>query len=509
MQPIIALVGRQNVGKSTLFNRFTRSRDALVANFPGLTRDRKYGKSALQGFDFIVIDTAGITENEVGVDAATAAQSLEAVEESDFILFLVDGREGINVQDEFLASRLRRQDKPVILVMNKSDGIDEVTAQSDFYSLGLGEPVTIAASHGRGINKLLDHVFFSDGVLHRKSVLQEEKKSDFISKQSAVTDFIPMEINASSDLVNPKIDEKYSDRIRLAVIGRPNVGKSTLINRMLGEERVVVYDQAGTTRDSVFIPYERNGQSYTLIDTAGVRRRGKVKETVEKFSVVKTLQAINEAHVVLLLVDAREGLTDQDLHLLSFAMESGRALVLAVNKWDGLSDSDRKDVVDELERRLGFLSYVKINFISALHGSGVGNLYEPVCEAFTAATMRWPTAKLTQILEDAIANHSTPMVNGRRIKLRYCHMGGLNPPRLVIHGNQTDEVPSSYVRYLENTYRRVLKLTGTPIKVEFKGSENPYQGRKNKLTERQLKKRQRMITHIKRAEKKKVGSRRK
>ncbi len=468
MTPVIALVGRPNVGKSTLFNRLTRSRDALVANVAGLTRDRKYGEGKVGLKPYIVVDTGGISGDEEGIDSAMAEQSLTAIEEADIVLFLVDARAGLTAADEMIADHLRRQGKPYHLVMNKVDSIDADQAAADFAALGIGDAYQIAAVHGRGVRSMIENVL--------GDIEQEDEASD-------------------EDAVQAK-------GIKISIVGRPNVGKSTLVNRMLGEERVVVYDQAGTTRDSVYIPYERFGQEYTLIDTAGVRRRGKVKEAIEKFSVIKTLQAIEDANVVVMVFDAREGIVDQDLHLLGFVLESGRAVVLAINKWDGMQEDEKKQIKEELARRLGFINFARLHMISAKHGTGVGHLYDSIEEAYECATRKLSTNQLTRILEDAVSEHQPPLVHGRRIKLRYCHAGGMNPPTLVIHGNQTDAVPNAYRRYLENTFRKVLKIMGTPIRVEFRSGENPFEGRKNKLNDRQLKKKRRLMDHVRKAKKK-------
>lgn len=472
MKPVIALVGRPNVGKSTLFNRLTRTRDALVADMPGLTRDRKYGEGRVDEQTFIVIDTGGISGDEEGIDSHMARQSLQAVREADIVLFLVDAQVGLAASDEILAKELRASDKPVHLVVNKIDGLNEEVVVADFFSLGLGTPFAIAASHGRGVSHLIN------------TVLQEVKDA------------------------GETLDEAPEDAgIKIAAIGRPNVGKSTLINRMLGEERVVVYDMPGTTRDSIYIPFERRDKKYTLIDTAGVRRRGKVAETVEKFSVIKTLQAIEDANVVILVLDARESIVDQDLHLLGFVLETGRSLVIAINKWDGMDQDAKQQVKVDIERRLGFINFAKIHFISALHGTGVGELYESIERAYASAHKRLSSNKLTQYLEDMVAEHQPPLVKGRRIKLRYAHMGGSNPPTIVIHGNQTESVPHSYRRYIENTFRNIMKLEGTPIRIEFKTGDNPYAGRRNTLTPRQQHKKRRMMSHVKKQEKKRKQKR--
>ncbi len=463
MLPVVALVGRPNVGKSTLFNRLTRSRDALVANHAGLTRDRKYGRAEFGGRDFIVIDTGGISGNEDGMDAAMAAQSLQAIDEADVVLLLVDARAGLAAADRGIARHLRQSGKTTLLVANKIDGLDPELALLDFYELGLGRPWPASASHGRGVPSLLE---------------------------ALVEAFVPLG-EAETDPA-----EAADKGLRIAIIGRPNVGKSTLVNRLLGEDRVVVYDQPGTTRDSIYIDYQRDGKAYTLIDTAGVRRRKNVRLTVEKFSIVKALQAVQDANVVIVVMDGQEGIVEQDLHLLGFAIDSGRALVLAVNKWDGLEDGQRRRIRDEIDRRLHFIDFAKVHYISALHGSGVGNLYPSIDAAYHAATADLSTPRLTRILQDAVQDHAPPMINGRRIKMRYAHPGGANPPIIVIHGNQLDAVPDSYRRYLEKVFRRELKLFGTPVRIQFRGNENPFAGRRNTLTPRQQAKRERLKSHV-------------
>ncbi|MDO6442142.1 MULTISPECIES: ribosome biogenesis GTPase Der [unclassified Marinobacter] len=449
MTPVIALVGRPNVGKSTLFNQMTRSRDALVADFPGLTRDRKYGEGTYEDQRFIVIDTGGLTGIEEGLDVEMARQSLQAIDEADIVLFLVDGRAGLMAGDELIADHLRRSGKKGHLVVNKTDGQDPDIAAADFYSLGFDSIFMIAASHNRGVRSMLELLLPSE---------EDREEAD----------------NAN----------KYPG-IRIGIVGRPNVGKSTLVNRMLGEDRVVVYDMPGTTRDSVYIPYERHEKQYTLIDTAGIRRRKNVNEAVEKFSIIKTLKAIDDAHVVILVIDAREGLVDQDLHLIGFVLDAGRSLVVAVNKWDGMDPEERARVKEQVKRRLDFLDYADKHYISALHGSGVGVMYESVEACYESAMAKWPTNRLTTILEDAISQHQPPLVRGRRIKLRYAHQGGSNPPVIVVHGNQTAALPGSYKRYLENTFRKVLKVTGSPIRFEFRSSENPFVGNVDRKTPRQ------------------------
>jgi len=460
MLPVIALVGRPNVGKSTLFNRLTKSRDALVADQPGLTRDRKYGIGRLGAQPYLVVDTGGISGERQGVDVLMEQQVQQAIGEADRVLFIIDGRDGLAAGDQAIAEGLRRTGKAITLVVNKTESLDYDSISGDFFSLGLGEPVPIAAAHGRGVNGLID------GVLE---TLPEPDRSE------------------SSDV---------ESGIQIAVVGRPNVGKSTLVNRLLGEERVVAFDQPGTTRDSIYIPFESDGKQYTLIDTAGVRRRARISEVVEKFSVIKTLQSMAQANVVLLVLDAQQGITDQDAGLAGHVVESGRALVVAINKWDGLSSDERERIKSEMQRRLPFLDFADWRFISALHGSGVGHLLAAVDAAYKAATCDFKTAELTRILEDAVAEHQPPMVNGRRIKLRYAHQGGRNPPIIVIHGNQTSAVPAAYQRYLMNRFRSVFKLRGTPLRIQFKTGDNPFAGRRNKLTDRQQKKRGRLMKFV-------------
>lgn len=496
MVPVVALVGRPNVGKSTLFNRLTRTRDALVADFPGLTRDRKYGRAEVDGQEFIIIDTGGIDGAEEGIETHMAAQSLLAIEEADIVLFLVDARAGMMPADMAIAKHLRSRDnKTTFAVANKIDGIDQDQALGEFYSLGLGEVMPIAASHGRGVNQLISRSLIpfygepesEDG----RELTEEEANAAYWAEQEAQTEAAEAKLE-EDDNFNP-VDQP----IKLAIVGRPNVGKSTLTNRILGEDRVVVFDMPGTTRDSIYIPMERDGREYVLIDTAGVRKRGKVTETVEKFSVIKTLKAIEDANVVLLVIDAREGISDQDLSLLGFILNAGRSLVLAVNKWDGMSTEDRDHVKDMLELRLGFVDFARIHFISALHGSGVGNLFDSVQEAYDCATRRVSTALVTRIMKMAEDDHQPPLVRGRRVKLKYAHAGGYNPPIIVIHGNQVSDLPDGYKRYLMNYFRQSLKVMGTPIRIQFKEGENPFADKKNTLTASQLRKRKRLLSHIK------------
>jgi len=454
MLPVIALVGRPNVGKSTLFNRLTRSRDALVADQPGLTRDRKYGVGKVGPQPYLVVDTGGLTADAQGIDAKMEQQVWRAIDQADLIFFLVDARAGLNAADEEIAARLRRTGKPVQLLVNKSDGLERAAVTVDFHVLGLGDPHPVSAAHGQGIKPLMERV---------------------LQQLPPVEDFEPED-----------------EGIRIAVVGRPNVGKSTLINRMIGEERVIAFDQPGTTRDSILVPFSREGRRYSLIDTAGVRRRARVDEGIEKFSVIKALQAMEQANVVFLVLDAHEGVAEQDATLAGHVLNSGRALVVVVNKWDGLDPGERERMRAELARRLPFLDFAEWHLVSALHGSGVGLLLEAAERAYRAATMDLKTPELTRVLEDAVREHQPPLVKGRRIKLRYAHQGGRNPPIIVIHGNQTDAVPGAYQRYLVNRFRETFKLHGTPIRIEFKSGENPYQGRRNVLTPRQVQKRKRL-----------------
>ena len=459
MVPVIALVGRPNVGKSTLFNRLTNSRDALVADIPGLTRDRQYGDGKFGDRRFIVIDTGGIHGGEEGIDSAMVGQSLLAIEEADLVLFLVDARAGRTPGDEYIISHLRRQQKPVMLVVNKTDGVDPEQALTEFYALGIDPVLAIAASHGRGVQKMLEKAF----------------------------EQFPL-VESGEEEQDPE-----SMGIRIAIAGRPNVGKSTLVNRMLGEERVVVFDQGGTTRDSIEIPFERRGKRYTLIDTAGIRKRGKTLELIEKFSVVKSLQSIQDAHVVVLLLDARDGIVEQDLHLLGYVLETGRALVIALNKWDGMDEYARDKVKEAIRRRFTFVDFARIHFISALHGTGVGNLYDSIEKAHASAFKKLATAKLTQTLERIVSEYEPPMSNGRRIKLRYAHAGGQNPPLIVIHGKQTEELPDSYVRYLEKSFRKLLRLEGTPIRIELRTDDNPFTRQEEDLDYRQVARKRRIL----------------
>lgn len=449
-KPVIALVGRPNVGKSTLFNRLTRTRDAIVADFPGLTRDRQYGTGRLGHSEYIVVDTGGLSGDTSGIDPLMAGQVKTALEEADAVLFLVDGRQGITHGDEVIANYIRQFDKVVQLVINKTEGYDHDVAKSDFFHLGLGDPLPISSAHGDGVTVCVNHVL---------DQIPENTKQEEL-----------------------ELDDQPG--IRVAVIGRPNVGKSTLINRMIGEDRVVAFDMPGTTRDSIYVPFERDNQAYTLIDTAGVRRRKNITQKVEKFSIVKAIEAMGDSHVVILVIDGSEGLTDQDLTLLGLAIESGRGLVLAVNKWDNLSSDQRKKVKHELTFRLSFAEYATQHLISALHGTGVGDLFKTVNQVYQASMTRVSTSDLNRVLEQAVLEHQPPMISGRRVKLRYAHLGGLNPPRVIIHGNQVDRLPASYTKYLMNVFRKAFKWVGTPVSIDYKVTVNPFQGRKNKLVDR-------------------------
>ncbi|MCW8328049.1 ribosome biogenesis GTPase Der [Photobacterium sp. SDRW27] len=495
MIPVVALVGRPNVGKSTLFNRLTRTRDALVADFPGLTRDRKYGKAQLDEHEFIVIDTGGIDGTEEGVETKMAEQSLAAIEEADVVLFLVDGRAGLTPADEGIAKHLRSREKPTFLVVNKVDGIDADSACADFWKLGVDEMYQMAAAQNRGVTALMERAL----APFAESLQESEEEGDEIVDLDSVEDIEKANLSeADAEAAYKRLQEQP---IKLAIIGRPNVGKSTLTNRILGEERVVVYDMPGTTRDSIYIPMERDGQEYVLIDTAGIRRRKNMHEAVEKFSVIQTLKAVEDANVVLLIIDARENISDQDLSLLGYALNAGRSLVIAVNKWDGLDNEVKERVKSELDRRLGFVDFARIHFISALHGTGVGHLYESVQEAYQSATKRISTSMLTRIMQMAQDDHQPPMIRGRRVKLKYAHAGGYNPPIVVVHGNLVNELPGSYKRYLMNYYRKSLEMMGTPIRIQFQSSENPFETKKQKLTVSQERQRKRLTSAIKNRDK--------
>jgi GTP-binding protein len=436
MLPIVAIVGRPNVGKSTLFNALTRTRDAIVADVPGVTRDRQYGYSRVGRVPCVLIDTGGLVEHPTGIDAQMRLQTEKAVAEADRIILLADARAGLTAQDQFIARELRRTAKPVTLALNKAEGLESDLIAADFHALGLGQPLAIAASHGQGCLDLIDTVL---GGLEPEPSPTED-----------------------------------SGAIRVAVIGRPNVGKSTLVNRLIGEERVIASEQPGTTRDSILVPFQRDGRDFLFIDTAGVRRRARVADAVERASVAKTLQAIAEAHVVILVLDAHDAVGEQDASVLGQALERGRVILIAVNKWDGIPLSQREEIRRQLGLKLDFVPFAPLHFISARHGTGVGELARDAIKGYDSAMRAMSTPLLTRTLERALEAHQPPLVRGRRIKLRYAHQGGRNPPRIVIHGNQTTSVPESYRRYLANVFREAFELFATPVAVEFRTDANPY-----------------------------------
>ena len=439
MLPVVALVGRPNVGKSTLFNVLTRSRAALVANMPGLTRDRQYGVCRLLDRPFVVVDTGGVADEQVGIDALTGAQVGAAIDEADVLVLVVDARDGLVAGDHALLQRLRRTAKPLLLAVNKTDGLDESNVRAEIARLGFDEPLLMAASHGRGTGRLVEAV----GALLPAAV-QDEGEEDGTSG------------------------------VRVAIVGRPNVGKSTLVNRLLGEDRVVVSETPGTTRDAIHVPMERDGRRYTLIDTAGVRRRGRIDDKVEKFSVIKTLQAIEEANVVIVLLDASEGVSDQDAALIGMVMDAGRGLVIGANKWDGLDAYARQECMRSLERRLDFVPFARQVTVSALHGSGIGELMKAVNKAWESASYEFSPAELNRALEIAVGSYQPPLVRGYAPRMKYAHPGGSNPPTIVIHGSRTKHLADSYRRYLENFFRKRYKLEGTPVRLVFRDGANPY-----------------------------------
>ena len=437
MLPVVALVGRPNVGKSTLFNRLTGTRDAIVADVPGVTRDRQYGFGKLGGQPYIVVDTGGLVEQPAGLEAPMRTQTERAVAEADLLVFIADARSGLTPQDHFVARELRRSGKRVFLAVNKAEGLDTAIAGADFHALGFGEPIAVSAAHGEGCRELMEQV---------------------------LEDIEPQ----------PPADETQQRAIRIAIIGRPNVGKSTLVNRLIGEERVIASETPGTTRDSIFVPFRRDEREFVLIDTAGVRRRSRVDDEIERASVAKTLQAIDEAHVVIFVCDAHDVIGEQDASVLGLALNRGRALLIAVNKWDGVPADRRDDIRRQLELKLDFVPFAPVHFISARHGTGVGELVQATIRAYDSAMREIPTSVLTRTLERAIQQHQPPLVRGRRIKLRYAHQGGRNPPRIIVHGNQTKDVPESYTRYLANVFRREFDLFASPVAVEYRSGRNPY-----------------------------------
>lgn len=441
MKPVIAIVGRPNVGKSTLFNRLTRSRDALVADIPGLTRDRHYGEGRVGDCPYLVIDTGGFEPvAKEGIFHEMARQTLQAIAEADAVIFVVDGRAGLTPHDEIIADKLRRAAARVVLAVNKAEGMRSTTVAADFYKLGLGEPVIISSAHGDGVRELM-----------------EQALAPFVSAE-------PEAAEATAP----------AHRIKLAIVGRPNVGKSTFINTLIGEERVIAFDMPGTTRDAIEIEFDRGDKQYTLIDTAGLRRRGKVFEAIEKFSVVKTLQAIADANVVILMLDAQLDISDQDAHIAGFVVEQGRAVVLAVNKWDGLDDDRRDFVKRELARKLAFMGFARLHFISALQNRGIGALMQSVNAAHAAAFRKLSTPKLSRALADAVAHQAPPRHGISRPKPRYAHQGGMNPPIVIIHGNGLQHVPDHYTRFLEGRFRALFDLEGTPLRIEYRSSVNPF-----------------------------------
>ncbi len=462
MLPAVALVGRTNVGKSTLFNQLTGSRDALVADFPGLTRDRRYGFGKRDGRSFLVVDTGGLGDDVSDTAALAALQTEIAVDEADAIVFVVDYKDGLTAADERVAEQLRTANKPVTVAVNKSEGMGPEIAEAEFHSLGLGAPVSIAALHGRRLAELMTRV-----------------------------------LGPFDEADAGEIDESLRGP-HVAVVGRPNVGKSTLINRLLGSARLVTSPEPGTTRDSVLVPCERDDKNFVLVDTAGIRRRARVNETIEKFSVVQSLRAIENAGVVILLVDAREGITDQDLHLIGLILERGRAITIGVNKWDNLDSAHRRQVDAQIDRKLEFVAFARISHISALYGSGINDVIGAALDAYEAAGREFSTPRLNEILERAMVAHAPPIVAGRRTRLRYAHQGGRHPPIIVIHGNRAERLPGHYRRYLTNLFRRALKLEGAALRLEFRTGDNPYAGKRNTLTRRQIKRRQRVIKHARR-----------
>ncbi len=500
--PIIALVGRPNVGKSTLFNRLTRTRDAIVSDFSGLTRDRQYGRAIYEDQPYIVVDTGGIEGKETGIEALALRQAELAIEEADCVIFIVDAKVGVTAADEMLAHKIRLLEKPVIVLANKIDKTNADVALAEFFQLGLGEPLGVSAAHNRGVNRFLEILFFE-----KLGYTQTDLTKDQENISSNLLDEDAAQVECMDADSGEAFSESRPTSIKIAIIGKPNVGKSTLVNTMLGEERVIVYDLPGTTRDSIYIPMERHGKEYTLIDTAGIRRKSRTHETIEKFSIIKSLQAIDEANVVIVVIDAKENVTDQDLHLLNYALESGRSLVVAINKWDAVDHQARQEIKAELARKLTFVSYAKIHYISALKDTGVGHLFTTVDQVYASAIKKHSTHLLTKILIQAVESHSPPQVSGRRIKLKYAHSGGHNPPIIVIHGNQAESLPKDYQRYLMSYFRDALQLVGTPIRITLKTTDNPFKDKPNVLTESQARRRQRVISHAKIQKKKRQRKR--
>ncbi|MFA5596380.1 MAG: ribosome biogenesis GTPase Der [Pusillimonas sp.] len=467
-KPVVALVGRANVGKSTLFNRLTRSRAALVADFSGLTRDRHYGEGRIGKYPFLAVDTGGFEPvAKEGIVAEMARQTQQAIAESDVVIFLVDARAGVNAHDHEIARLLRRSGQRVFLAVNKAEGMRSSGAMAEFHELGLGEPHPISASHGDGVVDLIEHAlsFLDDQA-------PDDDTTDVVSFEGDINE--PDLAGPETDDVEAPAEDPVKHRIKLAIVGRPNVGKSTLINTLLGEERVIAFDMPGTTRDAIEIEFEHDGVPYTLIDTAGLRRRGKVFEAIEKFSVIKTLQAIEACNVVVLMLDAHAEISDQDAHIAGFVVETGRALVVAVNKWDGLNAEQRDRIKRDFDRKLRFLSFANMHTISALKGKGIQPLIKSIRAAHAAAFARLSTPKLTRVLMAAVEQQQPPRKGIFRPKMRYAHQGGQNPPLIIIHGNALDAIPDSYRRYLETRFRSAFKLEGTPLRIEFKSSTNPF-----------------------------------